>query len=338
VGEAEEQGGRPRAIWSGTISFGLLSLPVELFPANRRRAVSLRMLDAEGRPLSRKYYCPRHDEPVPNEEVVRAYPLDGEQYVVMTDEELASAAPEKSREIDLRRFVGVEEIDPLYFRRAYFLTPAKGASKAYRLLAHTMERVNRAGIATFVMRGKEYLVALLAEDGILRAETLRFEDELRSPSTIGLPELRAPDESRLKAYRKSIRDLSRDDLPEQWLADGQMERLRALIERKQEEGKDVVDAGALAEEEAAAEVIDLMQVLKERLRADDGGGRRGPERSRARGSASRRGRARRESSNDALGKAGLSKDALYEEAKALDIPGRSKMDKAKLIEAIERAR
>src|SRR5207248_7073669 len=122
---------------------------------------------------------------------------------VVTDEELERLAPEKSRDIDLRRFVEAEAIPPMYFERSYFLVPAGGSAKAYRLLAATMEETHRAGIATFVMRGKEYLVAILSENGILRAETLRFSDEIRSPEDVGLPE--APKNAIDKA-----RDFERD--------------------------------------------------------------------------------------------------------------------------------
>ena len=119
--------------------------------------------------------------------MIRGYEVEKEKYVVITDEELEKLAPKKGRDIDLRRFVKQESIPPVYFDRSYFLTPGQGSEKAYRLLAETMEKEDLAGIATFVMRGKEYLVAIFPENGILRAETMRFSDELRSPKDIGLP-------------------------------------------------------------------------------------------------------------------------------------------------------
>src|SRR6185436_16804809 len=115
------------------------------------------------------------------------YEIAKDKYVVVTDEELERLEPEKSRDIDLRHFVKAEEIAPMYFEHAYFLAPAGGSLKAYQLLAETMERKGRAGLATFVMRDKEYIVAILAENGILRAEILRFPDEIRTPKEIGLP-------------------------------------------------------------------------------------------------------------------------------------------------------
>src|SRR5690606_8881941 len=121
------------------------------------------------------------------EEIVRGFDVGDGQYVVVTDEELEALAPDKSRDIDLRRFVPRHELPMANFERAHFMAPTSDSNKAYRLLTKTLEETNRIGIATFVMRGKEYLVAIIAEGGLLRAETLRFADEIRTPADIGLP-------------------------------------------------------------------------------------------------------------------------------------------------------
>src|SRR6056297_2196044 len=152
-----------RSFWSGTISFALVNVPVELFPANRRTGVSFRMLGPDGTPLQRRYYCPEHQTDVHPEHIMRGFPVDEEQYVIVRDEELEAIEPKKSREIDLRRFVGISEISPLFFHRTYYLTPRGDTNKAYRLLADVLERSGRAGIATFVMRDREYLIAIMAE-------------------------------------------------------------------------------------------------------------------------------------------------------------------------------
>lgn len=135
---------RARPFWSGTITFGLVSIPVDLFPANRSQRVSLRMIDEDGTPLSRRYYCPRTNRGVDYENLVRGYEIERGKYVPVTDEELEALEPEKTREIDLRRFVPAEDIDPLYFRRGYFFAPNETSGKAYRLLADIMERTGRA--------------------------------------------------------------------------------------------------------------------------------------------------------------------------------------------------
>ena len=187
-----EDAARPRAFWSGLLSFGLVSIPVELFPAHRSHGGALRMLDADGTPLARRYYCPADDEDVPAEHLVHGYELDNGRIVVVTDEELEALAPKKSREIDLRLFVDRDSIPALYFERSYFLAPGADSGKAYRLLCAVMERSRRAGIATFVMRDREYLIAIFAEGGLLRGETLRFHGEVRSSSDVGLPKPVAP--------------------------------------------------------------------------------------------------------------------------------------------------
>src|SRR5438045_8530779 len=177
-----------RPFWSGTLTFGLVSVPVDLYPGNRTSRAPLRMLSPEGEPLSRRYFSQKSGKELDDEDMVRGYEIDKDRYVVVTDEELERLAPEQSRDIDLRRFVPLEEIPPLYFDRSYFLAPSEGSEKAYKLLAETMKKEDLAGVATFVMRGKEYLVSIFPENGILRAETMRFADEIRSPKEIDLPE------------------------------------------------------------------------------------------------------------------------------------------------------
>ena len=143
-----------RPLWSGTISFGLVSVPVNMYPANRAGGVSLRMLDQDGTPLKRRFYCPRENREIHPEHIIRGYALESGEYVVVRDEELEALEPKKSRDIDLRLFVDAKDIDPMYFERAYFLAPASDSNKAYRLLASTMERLGQAGVSTLVMRGK----------------------------------------------------------------------------------------------------------------------------------------------------------------------------------------
>src|SRR5690242_6652802 len=191
---AEEETAGARPFWSGTLTFGLVSVPVSLFPATRGARASLRMLGPDGQPLSRRYYAEKSGKDLDADEVVRGFEVDKNKFVVITDEELERLEPEKTRDINLTQFVPADSISPLYFERGYFLTPAAGSQKAYKLLAETMDKNNLAGIATFVMRGKEYLVAIFSEKGILRAETMRFADEVRSPEDVGLPKKKRSEE------------------------------------------------------------------------------------------------------------------------------------------------
>lgn len=325
----EEDVIRPRPFWSGTIAFGLVSLPVSLFPANRGRSLSLKMVDRDGTPLSRRYFCEQEQKVLTRDEIVRGYKIEEDQYIVVEDRELEALAPEKSREIDLRRFVKLDEINPMYFERAYFLVPDEGATKAYRLLAKSMEDENRAGIATFVMRGKEYLVAIIAELGILRAETLRFHDEVRSPEYIGLPQSRQIDAELVQEMQQAMRKLSQKTFERHELKDQYVERVMRHVRKKLSSGKDVVKAPEEVSEELAEEsnVVDLMKVLKERLKgrkeqqAADGHGK----------AASRRQSGGKKDEGELRN---LSKDKLYERAQELGVPGRSRMSKKELIETL----
>ena len=164
----------PRAFWSGTLTFGLVSVPVDLFPAVRPRRIALRTLGPEQQPLVRRYVCSVDGQPLSREDIVRGYENADGSFTVVSDDELDALEPRKSRDIDLRRFVAREEIPRPLLERPYVLAPAGESTKAYRLLAETMERSGKAGIATFVMRGKEYLAAIFAEGGTLRAVTMRF--------------------------------------------------------------------------------------------------------------------------------------------------------------------
>jgi DNA end-binding protein Ku len=251
-----------RPIWSGTLTFGLVSVPVELYPAVRSQRPGLRMLDDKGAPLERRYYDPETGKNVPYEDIVRGFEIEKGKFVVLEDEELETLAPEKSRDIDLRRFVPVDQLDPMYFQRAYFLTPGSESTKAYRLLAATMEKTGRVGIATFVMRDTEYLTAILSEHGVLRAEILRFEDEVRTPADVGISKPRKAPSAEKNRMLKAIRAGATDELDESELEDAWTEKLEKLVARKRKNREDVVKAPAEEAEAADVQVIDLLEVLK----------------------------------------------------------------------------
>jgi DNA end-binding protein Ku len=270
-----------RALWSGSITFGLVTVPVELYTASRGRGFSLRMLGPGGQPLAREYVCPTEERRLESDEIERGYEVEDGEWVLVTDEELEALAPRRSRDIELTRFVERDSIDPAWFVRPYFLVPGADQSKAYRLLADTMERTGRAAIANFVMRGKAYPVAIFADCGLLRAETLRHGDELRSAEDVGLPKRRKPEEKRVAKMAKAIEELAADALDETELVDEGARALLELAEKKRKKGKDVVEApeeaeAAAADEEASeGEVVDLVALIKKRLHAR-GASRPGP--------------------------------------------------------------
>ena len=240
-------------------------MPVSLFPAARSNRASLRMLGPDGQPLARRYYAEKTGKDLDADEVVRGYEVDKEKYVIVTDEELDRLAPEKTRDIDLKQFVPAESIPPLYFERGYFLTPAAGSQKAYKLLAETMDKSGLAGVATFVMRGKEYLIAIFSEKGILRAETMRFADELRTPADIGLPKKKPVSKATVTKFEKIIANKSKKQFSPTRLADKQTDSLLKLVKKKQSKRGNVVKV----EEEMDKDhkVVDLVQILKKSLGA-----------------------------------------------------------------------
>ena len=240
-------------------------MPVQLFPAARSNRASLRMLGPDGQPLARKYFAEKTGKDLDVDEVVRGYEVTKEKYVIVTDEELERLAPEKTRDIDLKQFVPADSIPPLYFERGYFLTPAAGSQKAYKLLAETMDQSGLAGVATFVMRGKEYLVAIFSDKGILRAETMRFADELRSPADIGLPKKKEAPKATVHKFEKLIANKSKKQFTPTKLADKQTDSLLKLVKKKQAKRSNVVKV----EEEADTDhkVVDLVKILKQSLGA-----------------------------------------------------------------------
>src|SRR6266567_6175090 len=252
-----------RPFWSGTITFGLVSVPGDLYPGNRTNRAPLRMLGPEGEPLARRYYSEKSGNDLQDDDMVRGFEFDKDKYVVVTDEELERLAPEQSRDIDLRKFVPLEDIPPLYFDRSYFLVPGEGSEKAYRLLAQTMEKEKLAGVATFVMRGKEYLVTIFPENGILRAETMRFPDEIRTPKEIGLPEKKKVSAVTVKKFEKLIAKYSDKHLSLQELKAEQTEKLLKLVAKKRKQHKDIVEVEV--PERTEGKVVDLMAALKKSL-------------------------------------------------------------------------
>ncbi|MFO7606444.1 MAG: Ku protein, partial [Desulfurivibrionaceae bacterium] len=185
------------------------------------------------------------------------------------DRELEGLEPEKTREIDLRSFVALAELDPVYFQRAYFLLPAGSVDKAYRLLAEIMERSGRAGIATFVLRAREHVVAIIAEGGILRAETLLFADEIRTPEDLGLPSQAKAPAAKVKELRREIKKLHRQKLDPDLLHDRHARRILDLAEQKLKAGEDVMEKpeeAEGAEVTEGAEIIDLIEIIKQRFK------------------------------------------------------------------------
>lgn len=267
---AEQAAAPVRSFWSGTITFGLVSIPVDLLSAVRPRQTAMKLVDKEGHALGRQYHCSKEGKKLDQDDLIRGYETDDGRMIEITDEEFESVAPEMSGDIELRSFVPLEQISPVYFQKPYFLVPAGKSAKAYHLLSATMERTGRVAIGNFVMRGHEYLVAIVSDNGVLRADTLRYADEIRTPESIGLPKKSKVAASKVTQFAKDIETLTHDDLKIAELEDREADALQALVNEKKKDKNAVIRERGLESEDAdsaggGAQIIDLMAVLKRSL-------------------------------------------------------------------------
>jgi DNA end-binding protein Ku len=260
-----------RAIWSGTISFGLLNVPVKLYSAVARRDVALRQIrESDGARIRNRRVAEGTDEEVPYEQIVKAFELAPDRYVPLSKDEIAALAPEKTRAIEVQDFVDLDQIDPIYFDSPYYLGPAQGAEKAYSLLAEAMRRSGKVAIARFVFRNKEHLAALRPSEGVLTLTTMRFADEVVPPAELEdvLPaEPPKPAKREVEMAEQLIDSLAAEFDPAAY-RDEYREELLALIERKAE-GEDVLSAPA-PEEPQPTGAPDLMSALEESIAAVKG--------------------------------------------------------------------
>lgn len=260
----------PRAIWSGSISFGLLNVPVKLYSAVSRQTVRFRELrEGDGARIRHRRVAEDDGEEVPYEKIVKGYEIAPDQYVVLTKEELEQLDPTKTRAIEIKDFVGLDEIDPIYFEQPYYLGPAQGAERAYALLVRAMHEERKVAIGRFVLRNREHLAALRPMGSALTLATMRFADEVVSPDQLDdvLPDEEVtPDERELEMAQRLIDSLATDFDPSGY-RDEYREELLALIERKAK-GEELLTTASEAPEPTKAP--DLMAALEESLAAVQG--------------------------------------------------------------------
>ncbi|RJQ56885.1 MAG: Ku protein [Nitrospiraceae bacterium] len=257
-------------IWNGTVSFSLVAIPVKLVRAVEPGRVSFRMLHSKDySPLSRRMYCPKEEKVVPPDEIVRGYEIGPDKYIVITDKELESVSPERSRTIEILDFIDIKDVDPVYYDHPYYLVPSKGGEKAYRLLVEVMRLTNKAGIAKFVLREREYLVAVKSTDGALALITLHYsgeilpdEDLLPKAGTTRSIEEKIESEEKIR-MKKIIKEMTSDFNPDKY-ADDRRKKIMRLLEKKAQE-KGTVEAPEI-EEEVEEGVVDLVAVLEESMR------------------------------------------------------------------------
>jgi DNA end-binding protein Ku len=252
-----------QGIWSGTISFSLVAIPVQLVRAVAPGRISFRLLHAmDYSPLARRMLCPKEEAMIPPEEIIRGYEIAPERYISITDEELESVSPERSRTIEIVDFIDLDEVDPVYFDRPYYLVPLKGGEKSYRLLVEVMRQTNRAGLAKFVLAEREYLVAVTSTEGALALTTLHYREDVLAVDDVAPKEAKvaADEKSRMKG---SIAKMMAEFDPGKY-ADARRERVMALLARKAKE-QAPVEAPAVAAEEGEGPP-DLMAALEEAMR------------------------------------------------------------------------
>ncbi len=257
----------PRAIWSGTIGFGLVAVPVKLYSALNRKNVRFHQLSGKtGVRVAQKRIDPRSGEEVPYEEIVKGYEIAPERYVVIEPGELESLQPKKSRTIEIEDFVELTEIDPIFYEHPYYLAPAPGGAKPYRLLLEAMRDTGRVAVARVVMRSKEQLVAIRPMGDVLEMATMLFGDEILPPEQLGetaeVAEVKTT-KRELDVAKQLVDSLAGDFDPDSY-RDTYREEVLALIERKAQGEEIAVQPAA---EEDAAPVPDLMSALKASLDA-----------------------------------------------------------------------
>jgi DNA end-binding protein Ku len=300
----------PRALWSGTISFGLVTVPVRLYSAIQDHTLHFHFVHAKDNSrIGYEKICKEEGRPVPDSEIVRAFEYEKGEYVYLSDEDFEAAKVEGARTIDIRDFVPYEQIDPILFRHTYYVGADEGGEKVYALLRTAMEESGLAAIGKFVMRDRQNLGCLRVREGMLTLEQMYFADEVRSIEDIRPPEVEV-DERELAMARQLIDNFAGDFQPEKY-RDTYRDTLCEIIEAKREGQEVHVEKPAEPEQPT-----DLMAALRASIAAAEG---------------------RREApaANGDLGE--LSKGELYERAKEADIPGRSQMSRDELLDALRAA-
>jgi DNA end-binding protein Ku len=301
-----------RPIWTGAISFGLVSIPVGLFSATEDHTVHFHQFERDTSDRIRyQRVNERTGKEVEYSDMVKGRDVGDGEYVLVEPEELADIAPGRSRTIDITTFVDLDEIDPIFFQKTYWLAPTdEQYARPYALLREAMTRTNRAGIATFVMRGKEYLTAVRADGDVLALETLFFADEIRDRSTLDVPGRTKPKGKELDMATGLIEAMSGAWKPDEF-RDTYTERVEKLIEDKRR-GREVVTEAEPPEPTAMSDLITAL----ERSVAEARGGRKP------------------QAGDGAPDLSELSKSELAAMARELDVKGRSSMTREELRHAV----
>lgn len=263
----------PRAIWKGAISFGLVHIPVELYPAESRQGLDLDILDRRDfGAVGYKLYNKHTGKDIERKDTVKGYQYERDKYVVLSEEDLKRANVEATQTIDIQSFVDAQEVSPLYFEQPYYLAPSKGGEKVYVLLRETLKKANKIGIAQVVIRTKQHLAALMPVDDVIVLNILRYQEEIRSLDGIALPDSKskraAVSDKEIKMALSLLEDMTEPWQPERY-HDTYREDVMAMIEKKVAANQVNVISEAETESEptrpAKSNVVDLMDLLKKSI-------------------------------------------------------------------------
>lgn len=273
------ENGAMRSIWKGSLSFGLVNVPIKLYSATEDHDVPLHQVhDKDGGRIRYKRICEIDGEVVEYEHIAKAY-VDGDQTVILTDDDFKALPAERSKDIDVVEFVPADQVDPIMFDKSYYLAPDSKSTKAYVLLMKTLEDSERVAIVQFALRQRTRLAALRVRDGVLTMQTLLWDDEVREARFPELDELPNITAAELKMSKQLVESFASDFQPEKF-SDDYQEQLRTLVEAKLEQG-DALDTEATfgRETEGGGEVLDLMEALRRSVEASKPAAKKAPAKS-----------------------------------------------------------
>ena len=254
-----------RAIWKGSISFGLVNIPIALYPATRREELKFRLLRAKDlSPVNYKRVAEKDGKEVPWDEIVKGYEYEKGKYVLLKDEDFQRVDLEATQTVDIQDFVDQEEIDPMFFYKPYYLEPQKGGDKAYVLLRDTLARTGKVGIAKVVIKTRQYLAGVKAEDSVLVLELMHFAEELADADKLHLPKKIEPGKRELDMAKALVESMSAKWDPKKY-RDDYREALMEVIEEKVEAGGKEIEEKPKPKPRPSTKVIDLVSVLQESL-------------------------------------------------------------------------
>jgi DNA end-binding protein Ku len=254
----------PRAIWKGSISFGLVNIPIALYPATRREELKFRLLrESDLSPVNYKRVAEKDGREVPWDQIVKGYEYEKGKYVVLKDEDFQRVDLEATQTVDIQDFVDQEEIDPMFFYKPYYLEPQKGGDKAYALLRDALKDTNKVGIAKVVIRTRQYLAGVKPEDGALVLELMHFADELADSDKLHVPKKAEVGKREMNMAKSLIDSMSSKWNPEKYKDDYRQALMEVIEEKVEAGGKEIEEKPRKAPK--PTKVIDLVSVLQKSL-------------------------------------------------------------------------